>query len=463
MTHKTLILKVNSAPEEYVGAKQMEFDSQGGTIGRSAQSTFHLEDHNKYLSATHALITCYNGEYYLNDISTNGTFINGKRTLKSQPTVLQEGDSISMGRYEFSAGFENEVHHINLAEDIMPDMKSNDPVDSLNLILPPESEMLGDGTIEDLFLAQDDKADSTEPLAHLQEVNEEAESLIEDEEPNQFVDYNTTQRQILDDSESIHSEMDVPSLIPEDWNAEDDSFSVLNQAQAFSAPGPETFLSPGPEKSIKQTGPAERLTSPTQPSLTEQHIHSKSVRTISKQADSKQAEPSAQPAQQAFLEGLGIPSELQHLCDENWFRQMGLSLKGCLDSLNAELHRSLVMAGESESAKPHLLDSMMSLYQQSVLEPYELIEHIQEELDAHRSRLLQARDGIFQQQLDALSPSAFEAKRKADGGWLKGQRTWKAYQAYFSEQQSNWRTDEKHRFDTSLESKYRELLQEQNA
>src|SRR5690606_33579751 len=107
--------------------------------------------------------------------------------------------------------------------------------------------------------------------------------------------------------------------------------------------------------------------------------------------------------------GLGIPSELQHLCDEHWFRQMGLSLKGCLDALSAELHLSLEMAGDSESAKPHLLDSMMSLYQQSILEPYELIEHIQEELDAHRSRLLQAREGIFQQQLEALSPSTFEA------------------------------------------------------
>lgn len=449
MTHKTLILKVNSAPEEYVGAKQMEFDSQGGTIGRSAQSVFHLDDHNKYLSATHALITCYNGEYYLNDISTNGTFINGKRALKSQPTVLQEGDSISMGRYEFSAGFENEVHHINLAEDIMPDMKSNDPVDSLNLILPPESEMLGEGTIEELFLPQDDKADSTEPLAYLQEVNEEAESLIEDEEPNQFVDYNATQRQILDDSESIHSEMDVPSLIPEDWNVEDGSFPASEKAGTFSSPE---------NKFTQQAAPAGRLTSYTQPSAAEQPTQPKSAGTIAKRSETSDLQP-----EKAFLQGLGIPSELQHLCDENWFRQMGLSLKGCLDSLNAELHRSLVMAGESEAAKPHLLDSMMSLYQQSILEPYELIEHIQEELDAHRSRLLQAREGIFQQQLEALSPAAFEARQMAGGGWLKSQRNWKAYQAYFSEQQSNWRTEEQHSFDASLESKYRELLQEQNA
>ena len=449
MTHKTLILKVNSAPEEYVGAKQMEFDSQGGTIGRSAQSLFHLDDHNKYLSATHALITCYNGEYYLNDISTNGTFINGKRALKSQPTVLQEGDSISMGRYEFSAGFENEVQHINLAEDIMPDMKSNDPVDSLNLILPPESEIVGEGTIEDLFLPQDEKADSTEPLAYLQEMNDEAESLIEDEEPKQFTDYNATQRQILDDSESIHSEMDVPSLIPEDWNAVNDSDSVAKNAEAFSSPGHFS----------KQAVPAAHLTSyAQQPSVAEPPTQSKSVSTFS-----KHVETAVLHAEQAFLDGLGIPSELQHLCDENWFRQMGQSLKGCLDSLNAELHCSLVMAGDSESAKPHILDSMMSLYQQSILEPYELIEHIQEELDAHRSRLLQARESLFQQQLEALSPLTFESKQKTGGGWLKSQRNWKAYQAYFSEQQSNWRAGEKHGFDTSLESKYRELLQEQNA
>ncbi|KDM91082.1 type VI secretion system-associated FHA domain protein TagH [Photobacterium galatheae] len=458
MTHKTLILTVNSAPDEYAGVKKMEFDSLGGSIGRSPQSFFHLEDHNKYLSGTHALITSYNGEFYLNDISTNGTFINDKRALKNQPSALQEGDTVSLGRYELTVGFENAVQHINLAEDIMPEMKSSDPVESLNVVLPPKAEELAEGgTVEELFFPPDEKADTTEPLYHLQEEEDEAEALIEDETPKPEVDYTPPHRQMLDDSESIHSEMDVPNLIPEDWNFGDE----------HTAPVPKPAPSPSHQQAALHSGVRSDNQSDTPP------VNVPKPESVAPVAESSavsllghaEVSPfSGSQAESAFLEGLGVSAEQRQLCDENWHRQMGLCLRWCLDAMTSELRESLALAGEADESQAHLLDSMLTLYQQSILEPVELVEHIHEELDTHRARLNEARKALFMQQLASFSPAAFEAGAQKNGvGWLKKQRLWTSYQDHFAQQQSNIQSEAQESIDANLATKYREILQGQNA
>lgn len=453
MTHKTLILTVNSAPDEYTGVKKMEFDSLGGSIGRSAQCFFHLEDHNKYLSGTHALITSYNGEFYLNDISTNGTFINDKRALKNQPSALQEGDTVSLGRYELTVSFENEIQHINLAEDIMPEMKSSDPVESLNVVLPPKAEEFAEGTVEELFFPPDEKADTTEPLYHLQEEEDEAEALIEDEIPKPEVDYTPPHRQMLDDSESIHSEMDVPNLIPEDWNFGGEPLASVPKPvqRPVQRPAP-----PQPEMR------AEHI--PSHPPKPEKPAPIAEPAALGLLAHTEMSPLSGRQAESAFLDGLGMSTEQRQLCDENWYRQMGLCLRGCLDAMTSELRQSLALAGEADESQAHLLDSMLSLYQQSILEPVELVEHIHEELDTHRARLNQARKSLFMQQLTSLSPAAFEAEQQEKGGgWLKKQRLWSAYQDHFAQQQSDMQSETQESADANLAIKYRELLQGQNA
>ena len=53
------------------------FPDEGGTLGRSSNNFWSLQDPNKYMSSIHAKIECVAGQYYLTDKSTNGTFING--------------------------------------------------------------------------------------------------------------------------------------------------------------------------------------------------------------------------------------------------------------------------------------------------------------------------------------------------------------------------------------------------
>ena len=48
----------------------------GGTIGRSADNDWVLPDPLRYVSAHHARISCQDGQYFLEDVSTNGSYVN---------------------------------------------------------------------------------------------------------------------------------------------------------------------------------------------------------------------------------------------------------------------------------------------------------------------------------------------------------------------------------------------------
>src|ERR1700730_4560107 len=52
------------------------FGVGGGTIGRSADNDWVLPDPLRYGSAPHARVSFRNGDYLLEDLSTNGVFVN---------------------------------------------------------------------------------------------------------------------------------------------------------------------------------------------------------------------------------------------------------------------------------------------------------------------------------------------------------------------------------------------------
>ena len=79
------------------------FNAQGGYIGRSANNQWVLPDPERFLSAKHCQISVQNGQYYVVDLSTNGTFYNGsvEPVGKGNKVALKEGDVFSLGEYEF--------------------------------------------------------------------------------------------------------------------------------------------------------------------------------------------------------------------------------------------------------------------------------------------------------------------------------------------------------------------------
>src|SRR5213080_4328404 len=86
------------------------FSVQGGTIGRSADNDWVLPDPLRYVSAHHARVQFREGHFYLQDVSTNGVYLNddmqplAKRG--SSGYRLADGDLLRMGEYHIVAALE---------------------------------------------------------------------------------------------------------------------------------------------------------------------------------------------------------------------------------------------------------------------------------------------------------------------------------------------------------------------
>jgi type VI secretion system protein ImpI len=79
------------------------FAEAGGTIGRAAGNDWVLPDPERYLSGRHVIIRYMAGMFSLEDVSTNGTFINGRPESigsRNEPVVLNSGDRLQVGDYE---------------------------------------------------------------------------------------------------------------------------------------------------------------------------------------------------------------------------------------------------------------------------------------------------------------------------------------------------------------------------
>ena len=78
------------------------FGVTGGRIGRAQDNDWVLPDPDRYVSSHHARVTYRSGAWVLEDISTNGIFINGADTPASLdgPYTLQDGDRLRLGDYD---------------------------------------------------------------------------------------------------------------------------------------------------------------------------------------------------------------------------------------------------------------------------------------------------------------------------------------------------------------------------
>jgi predicted component of type VI protein secretion system len=78
------------------------FDERGGSIGRVAGNDWVLPDAQNFVSSRHARVSAANGTFYLEDTSSNGTFINAPDQAASRepPQALSDGDRLYIGDYE---------------------------------------------------------------------------------------------------------------------------------------------------------------------------------------------------------------------------------------------------------------------------------------------------------------------------------------------------------------------------
>jgi type VI secretion system protein ImpI len=79
------------------------FGEAGGTIGRVPGNDWVLPDDERFVSGLHIIIRCMGGMFSLEDVSTNGTFLNdGPEAVgaKNEPVILKSGDRIAIGDYQ---------------------------------------------------------------------------------------------------------------------------------------------------------------------------------------------------------------------------------------------------------------------------------------------------------------------------------------------------------------------------
>jgi type VI secretion system FHA domain protein len=87
------------------------FSVEGGTIGRSADNDWVLPDPRRYVSAHHARVQFREGHFYLQDVSTNGVYVNDEMEplakRGSSGYRVANGDVIRMGEYQILAAVES--------------------------------------------------------------------------------------------------------------------------------------------------------------------------------------------------------------------------------------------------------------------------------------------------------------------------------------------------------------------
>ncbi len=86
------------------------FSVEGGTIGRSADNDWVLPDPLRYVSAHHARVQFREGHFYLQDVSTNGVYVNDDMEPLSKRGSsgyrLANGDVLRIGEYHIVAALE---------------------------------------------------------------------------------------------------------------------------------------------------------------------------------------------------------------------------------------------------------------------------------------------------------------------------------------------------------------------
>jgi len=82
---------------------------RGLDIGRDPYLDWTLPDPSRFISGRHCEVRWREGGYWLHDISTNGTFMNGSEGRLKAPHRLRNGDRFVIGQYVIAATLEEEV------------------------------------------------------------------------------------------------------------------------------------------------------------------------------------------------------------------------------------------------------------------------------------------------------------------------------------------------------------------
>lgn len=100
------------------GSSSVVVPSQGLQAGRAAGMGWVLPDASRHISGHHFEVYRQGDDWYLRDVSTNGTYLQGHRYRLDQPHRLSDGDRFQVGQYLIVAVIEEGTspHHPEYGE-----------------------------------------------------------------------------------------------------------------------------------------------------------------------------------------------------------------------------------------------------------------------------------------------------------------------------------------------------------
>jgi type VI secretion system protein ImpI len=104
MTLRLSIENVDRLPDG--GPIRIEVKGRGLDLGRDLHLDWTLPDPSRSISGKHCEIRYRDGGYWLHDVSTNGTFVNGAEYRLDAPHRLRDGDRLSIGPYIIAVAVE---------------------------------------------------------------------------------------------------------------------------------------------------------------------------------------------------------------------------------------------------------------------------------------------------------------------------------------------------------------------
>jgi type VI secretion system protein ImpI len=106
-----LTLKIENLPSLPDGGP-LTYSVQGKRgldIGRNQYLDWTLPDASRFISGKHCEVRWHDGGYWLHDVSTNGTFLDGADSRLKEPHRLRNGDRFSIGHYIIVASIDGEA------------------------------------------------------------------------------------------------------------------------------------------------------------------------------------------------------------------------------------------------------------------------------------------------------------------------------------------------------------------
>lgn len=184
-----LILEIIS-DQQYADniTKSKDFKSAGGIIGRAPDCDWIIPDPKRHVSGHHAMISTKNNQFYITDVSSNGTVLKntGSKLPAGEPFLVEHGAVFCLGDFDIRARlvydpevFENVVGKPVDAGSVIPDDAFLD-LDPIKAIEQEPFQYVDMDELADFMKGNDQREEQRRDYARVDIESLEIPQLVED-------------------------------------------------------------------------------------------------------------------------------------------------------------------------------------------------------------------------------------------------------------------------------------------